>query len=174
MKQPLILVMSVLAFTYVVAAPRDQTTGMAAVDSDSPRISSSPSRRGRSGGPGFEDALVLERDGTGQFNVAAEVNGQETQFLVDTGADMVAITVDEAERLGVDVDPSTFEPITKTASGVGNGAVVTLDRLEFAGSEFREVDAVVIEGLEVNLLGQTVLRQLGQVSLQGDRMVIRR
>jgi aspartyl protease family protein len=174
MKQPLVLVVSVLAFAYVVAAPRDHTSGMAALDGDSPRLDASPSRGRRSGGAGFEDALVLERDGTGQFNVAAEVNGQDTQFLVDTGADMVAITVDEAERLGVDVDPSTFEPITKTASGVGNGAVVTLDRLEFAGSEFRDVEAVVIEGLEVNLLGQTILRQLGQLSLQGDRMVIRR
>jgi hypothetical protein len=31
-----------------------------------------------------------------------------------------------------------------------------------------------MDGLPVNLLGQSVLGQLGQVSLEGDRMVIRR
>jgi predicted aspartyl protease len=34
------------------------------------------------------------------------------------------------------------------------------------------VSAVVIRGLPVNLLGQSVLRRLGSVQLSGDRMVI--
>jgi len=61
----------------------------------------------------------------------------------------------------------------QTASGVGYGAPVTIDSLEVGGQEFRGVPAVVVEGLTVNLLGQSVLRQLGKVELSGDRMVIR-
>ena len=38
--------------------------------------------------------------------------------------------------------------------------------------EVRNVDAVVVEGLPTNLLGQSVLRRLGKVELSGDRMVI--
>ncbi|MCA1661625.1 MAG: TIGR02281 family clan AA aspartic protease [Novosphingobium sp.] len=124
---------------------------------------------------GFDgEAMVLTRGGGGQFHLTAQVDGQDTEFLVDTGADMVALTVEEAERLGFSVDPSQFVPLTRTASGTGYGAVIRLGTLEVAGGEFREVEAMVLDGLPVNLLGQSVLSQLGQVSLEGDRMVIRR
>ena len=123
---------------------------------------------------GFDDAMVLQRDRGGQFHIEAEVDGQTAEFLVDTGADIVALTVDEAERLGYPVDPADFVPLMQTASGTGNGAIVHLDRLEVAGAEFHDIDAVVLDGLPVNLLGQTVLAKLGQVSLEGDRMVIRK
>ena len=36
-----------------------------------------------------------------------------------------------------------------------------------------QVPAVVVRGLGVNLLGQSVLGKLGKVELQGDEMVIR-
>ena len=120
------------------------------------------------------DETVLERDGSGQFHLTAQVDGEDTQFLVDTGADMVALTVEEAERLGFPVDPEGFEPMTQTASGTGYGTVVRLGSIEVAGEEFHDVEAVVLDGLSVNLLGQSVLSRLGQVSLEGDRMVIRR
>lgn len=123
---------------------------------------------------GFDDAMVLQRDRSGQFHIEAQVDGQSAQFLVDTGADIVALTVDEAARLGHPVDPTDFVPMMQTASGTGNGTLVKLDRLEVAGAEFHDIDAVVLDGLSVNLLGQSILAKLGQVSLEGDRMVIRR
>ena len=126
------------------------------------------------GSGGFDDAMVLQRDGSGQFHLSAQVEGQDTDFLVDTGADIVALTVDEAGRLGHPVDPADFVPMMQTASGTGNGTLIHLDRLEVAGAEFHDIDAVVLDGLPVNLLGQSVLAKLGQVSLEGDRMVIRR
>lgn len=118
-------------------------------------------------------ALVLQRDGSGQFHVTATVDGQDTRFLVDTGADIVALSEAEADRLGLMIDPAEFQPMMRTASGLGYGAPVRLASLELAGREFTDVPAVVVQGLEVNLLGQSVLRQLGKVELSGDRMTIR-
>lgn len=118
-------------------------------------------------------ALVLQRDGSGQFHLTAAVDGQDTRFLVDTGADIVALSEAEADRLGLMIDPAEFQPMMRTASGVGYGAPVQLASLELAGREFTDVPAVVVQGLEVNLLGQSVLRQLGKVELSGDRMTIR-
>jgi len=115
---------------------------------------------------------VIKRDGSGQFYIRGDVNGQNTRFLVDTGADMVALSVDEAEQLGIEFDPSTFEAITQTASGPGFGQHVTIERLDLAGQELENVSAVVIDGLEVNLLGQSVLRRLGRIELHGDQLVI--
>lgn len=117
-------------------------------------------------------ALILRRDGSGQFNLIASANGSDVAFLVDTGADMVALTEAEAEKLGLMLNDGDFQPVAQTASGIGYGAAVTLDELVVAGQEFREVDAVVMRGLSTNLLGQSVLRKLGKVELRGDSMVI--
>jgi aspartyl protease family protein len=120
-----------------------------------------------------DGGLAIDRDDSGQFHVVARVDGQEATFLVDTGADVVALTVEEAERLGINVQAGDFEQNMQTASGLGNGARVNIDRLELDGVEFSNVHAVVVEGLQENLLGQSVLRRLGNVQLSGDRMIIR-
>lgn len=119
------------------------------------------------------DALLLQRDGSGQFHLTATVNGNDVKFLVDTGADIVALTEEEAQALGISVSPDQFEPMMQTASGVGYGAPVTLDEIDVAGVTLHNVDAVVVQGLSTNLLGQSVLRELGAVELKGDKMVIR-
>lgn len=118
-------------------------------------------------------ALTLSRDGSGQFTLRAEVNGSEVEFLVDTGADVVALTETEAEALGVLPDESEFQPTMQTASGVGYGAPVMLDEIEIAGQKLHDVEAVVVKDLGTNLLGQSALRRLGSVELKGDKMVIK-
>ncbi|MDE2301725.1 MAG: TIGR02281 family clan AA aspartic protease [Sphingomonadales bacterium] len=115
---------------------------------------------------------VLARDATGHFHVAATVNGGSADFLVDTGADLVALSRDEAQRLGLFVQPEDFHPMLRTASGIAGGARVKIDHLAVAGSELHDVDAVVVDGLAVNLLGQSALRRLGRVEEHGDSMVI--
>ena len=75
--------------------------------------------------------------------------------------------------MGIEVDPAAFEPVARTASGVGHGMRISLDRFEVGGRELTGVDAVVMDGLSVNLLGQSALSQLGSVELRGDTMVIR-
>lgn len=117
------------------------------------------------------DALLLRRDDSGQFHLSASVNGGDVRFLVDTGADIVALTEDTAEELGLTI--GEMQPIMQTASGVGYAAPVTLDEVVVAGVTLTNVDAVVAQGLSTNLLGQSVLGKLGSVSLQGDQMVIR-
>lgn len=122
---------------------------------------------------GTGEDTVIRRDDSGQFYLGAQANGQDTRFLIDTGADFVALSTSEAESLDVEFDQANFQPITKTASGVGMGQQVKIERLNVAGKEFRDVDAIVIEGLETNLLGQSLLQRLGHIELRGDEMVIR-
>ncbi|MDE2596194.1 MAG: TIGR02281 family clan AA aspartic protease [Sphingomonadales bacterium] len=120
----------------------------------------------------YYDAMELRRDASGQFHMSARVNGADTRFLVDTGADVVALTVDTAQELGIAADPADFRPIMRTASGTGNGMPVMLDTIEIGGHELHGVQAVVMEGLGTNLLGQSVLGKLGKVELRGDTMLI--
>jgi aspartyl protease family protein len=118
------------------------------------------------------DETVIERDSSGQFHISADVDGAEVKFLVDTGADVVALTLSDAEIVGLNVDPESFQPIMRTASGTGYGAPVRIERLTIGGRDLDNVDAVVMRDLPVSLLGQSVLGRLGSVSLQGDRLVI--
>jgi aspartyl protease family protein len=118
------------------------------------------------------EAMVLQRDRTGQFHLSARVNGEATQFLVDTGADTVALTTADAERVGIHVDPASFQPILRTASGEGWGTVAQIDRIEIGNAELRNIGAVVVKDLGVSLLGQSALARLGKVELRGDTMVL--
>ncbi|MEP6869530.1 MAG: TIGR02281 family clan AA aspartic protease [Novosphingobium sp.] len=121
-----------------------------------------------------EGRTVIDRDSSGQFRLNARINGHETPFMIDTGADFVALTIGAAQDAGLAVDTAAFQPITRTASGTGNGATYTVENLEVAGQTFHNMEVVVIDGLQTNLLGQPALSKLGRVELQGDRMVIER
>lgn len=117
--------------------------------------------------------MVLKADAAGQFHIESQINGAPVSFLVDTGANMVALTETQAADLGLTVMPEDFQPNMQTASGVGYGAPVHLDRVEIGGFELRDLDAVVVKDLEINLLGQSVLKELGSVEMKGDTMVLR-
>lgn len=140
---------------------------------DAPALPPARPASGPATPPTPEGALVLKRGSSGQFHLAGEVNGQSVRFLVDTGADVVALTEDSADAIGIAPAADAFQPIMQTASGTGYGAPVMLDSVRLGETELRSVEAVVVQGLEVNLLGQNVLRQMGHVTLQRDRMVIR-
>ena len=118
------------------------------------------------------EGLTLDRDKSGQFHVSVSINGSQTRFLVDTGADSVALTVADAQAAGIDVNPNGFQPIIRTASGTGYGTLVNVERLELGPTELRNVGAVVVKDLDVSLLGQSILARLGKLELQGDKMVL--
>ena len=147
--------------TLPTAAPTDRTLVV-----DAKPIEASESSSDGSG-------LILSRDGHGQFHLTAQVNGQDTDFLVDTGADHVVLNLDEARRIGLYIDDNAMQPIMQTASGVGYGQAVTIDRLTVAGHELDHVDAIVAKDVGFNLLGQSALKQLGKVEIDRDHMTIR-
>ncbi len=118
------------------------------------------------------EPIRIDRDSSGQFHLELAVNATPTRFLVDTGADVVALTEGDARRAGIAVDPAAFQPILQTASGQGWGAPIKLERLEIGPTELRDIDAVVVRDLAVSLLGQSVLRRLGRVEMQGDQIVL--
>ena len=135
----------------------------------SPWDKAAPAAPARGGSAETEE---IERDSRGQFHLEVDAGGETVTFLVDTGADLVALTEDDAERLGIRPDPSEYRPMLRTASGTGMGAPVQIARLTIGGRDLDDVDAVVVPELPVSLLGQSALRRLGSVTLRGDRLTI--
>jgi aspartyl protease family protein len=66
-----------------------------------------------------------------------------------------------------------LEPIARTASGIAQGKAVTLPKVSIEGKDVPEVEAMIIEGAEVSLLGQSYLARISGVQMNGDTMVLR-
>lgn len=116
---------------------------------------------------------VIERSERGHFAAVAEVNGMPVRFIVDTGADIVALSEEDALRAHVPFDRARYEVVGRGAAGPVRGARVMIDAIDLDGKRATGVAAVVLEGASMSLLGHSYLRELRSVSIEGDRMVLR-
>lgn len=123
---------------------------------------------------GERKETVLEREANGHFYAHAKVNDAEiVNFMVDTGATVVALTVEDAERLGIPVDPAEFTIVGEGASGYIRGKDVMLKSVDVDGKRVENVRGVVLEGSRLSLLGQAYLSRMGEVEMSGDYMVLK-
>jgi aspartyl protease family protein len=136
-------------------------------------VGSAVTAQGSSPSSGYGQETVLERGMGGHFFTVANINGEPIRFVVDTGATDVALTMDDARRAGIAIDPSKFEVVGTGASGDVRGQVVELNEVDLDGKKASGIHGVVLEGLTVSLLGQNYLRQLDSVSISGDKMTLR-
>ena len=126
---------------------------------------------GQSGWSGGEVALRRQRDGHFYANITVDSN--DMRVLVDTGASIIALTGDDARRLGLDWHSGDVRTIGRGASGDVYGVPVTLDQVSLEGIEARRVQAVIVpEGLDVTLLGQSFLSQIDKVEISGNTMTL--
>jgi aspartyl protease family protein len=116
----------------------------------------------------------VNKSADGHYWAEAAVNGQQVRFLVDTGASAVALTTDDAKRLGFDPAHLTYGYQVTTASGPARAAQIRLTSVSVAGAQVNDVDAFVIEkGLQTSLLGMTYLGRLSQFEATRTAMILR-
>lgn len=118
-------------------------------------------------------ATELPRAADGHFYADTQINGSQVEFLMDTGATMVALTGADARAAGLNWSDADVHQVARGASGPVYGVSVTLDRVALGGHEARDVAAIVVpEGLNVSLLGQSFLSTIHPVRIEHDRMVL--
>ncbi|HEX8401078.1 MAG TPA: TIGR02281 family clan AA aspartic protease [Allosphingosinicella sp.] len=115
----------------------------------------------------------LRRQDNGHFYVDAEVNGRIVRFVVDTGASIVALTEEDARRIGIPFDPAEFQIVGKGASGDVRGASIMLSTVSVEGKKVHDVRGAIIQGGSVSLLGQSYLSALTSVNMSRDTMTLR-
>lgn len=114
---------------------------------------------------------AVPKAGDGHYWAEGEVNGAPVRFLVDTGATAVALTPDDAEKLGFDLAHLRYGYSVMTAAGPARAAAVKLATVSVAGARLDDVDALVIEkGLDASLLGMSYLGRLS--SFQATRQAL--
>ena len=120
-----------------------------------------------------QDAIVLRREPNGHFYADALVNNMTIRFMVDTGATGIALTRDDARRAGLPVSAGMFEVVAEGASGDVKGEWVKLDSVKLGQQEAKQVPAVILDGGQQSLLGQSFLQQFTSVEIKSDRMLLR-
>jgi aspartyl protease family protein len=118
--------------------------------------------------------VTIYRDAKGAYTTVGSINGRTVSFMVDTGATAIAMSSDEARRLGI-VYRLDGDPVgVTTASGTVPGHRVALDRVTVGDITLRNVEALVIPGdlPEQVLLGLTFLNRV-DMRQDGTVMVLR-
>ena len=118
------------------------------------------------------NTLVFQADREGHVVLNAEVNGAPVRVLVDTGATMVVLTMQDAAAAGLDPDSLTFSMPTSTANGFARGARVRLREIRIGQLELDIVPAAVVEHIGISLLGQSFLTRLNGYEMHDGRLTL--
>ena len=121
------------------------------------------------GGP----AQVLKA-ADGHYWADALIDGRAVRVMVDTGASVVALTPDDAARLGLRLKADDFSGTVITASGPARAAPIQLQAVAVAGARVEQVEALVVEhGLPHSLLGMSYLGRLSSFSATPAEITLR-
>jgi aspartyl protease family protein len=123
------------------------------------------------GAGGNGTRIVLPAGSGGHFLADGAINGRAVRFLLDTGATSVALSVADAERIGLDYQGGTPVRIG-TANGVVQGWQVRLEAVRVGDVEVAGVEAIVApQPMPYVLLGNSFI---GRFSMRrdSDQMVL--
>jgi len=121
-----------------------------------------------------EAELIVRRAPDGHFHLDADVNGEPVRFLVDTGASSTVLTLEDAERSGIETETLEFNRPVQTANGVTFYARATLRSLEIGPFRLTGVPVGVMrpEALTISLLGMNTIDRFSGWRVEGERMVL--
>jgi aspartyl protease family protein len=118
--------------------------------------------------------VELHATSNGHFQARVDVNGRSIDVMVDTGASMVALTFEDAEKAGIFLRDIDYTQRVSTANGIARIAPVTLSRVSIGGITVHNVEAAVAEPgkLQISLLGMTFLSRLDRVDMRSGTLLL--
>ena len=137
---------------------------MMAAHSETPAVANSADLR----------SVVISPGRNGHFEVAGSVDGRRMDFMVDTGASVIALTARDAAMLGIHPAENEYVAMVRTANGTVRAAPVMLDMVEIDDIVVRNVAAMVLPdgALSDNLLGLTFLSRLRRFEYSEGKLVL--
>ena len=115
--------------------------------------------------------VVLQRNRDGHYLATGQINGQNVEFLLDTGASDVSVPQPLAMRLGLKRGQAA---IYSTANGNITSYLTRIDSLNLGGIELRDIRASINPSTNADtiLLGMSFLKHL-EFTQRGDTLIIR-
>ena len=126
------------------------------------------------GGGGLNGTrIVLPANSGGHFLTPGSINGRTVNFMVDTGATLVAISAADALRIGLEY--KKLQPVRiNTANGIGQAYRVKLTAVRIGDVEVYDVDGLVSEQpMPYVLLGNSFINRFS-MTRDSDQMVLQK
>jgi aspartyl protease family protein len=123
--------------------------------------------------PGAHEQTIAA-DAGGQYSLDVLVGGQSVHMLVDTGATMVVISADVADRLGLSAQGGKTWRM-HTANGDTLATETVLPSLDLGAIYMTNVPALIAgrNAGDVNLLGASFLKRLASVEQRNGELILR-
>lgn len=118
-------------------------------------------------------AKVVMKMQMGHFFTSGSINGGPVNFMIDTGASMVAISVADARRMGINYLHGT-PGYTMTANGRATTYLMKFDEVKVGDIVLHNVDGAIVDGLgmPMALLGMSFLNRT-DIQRDGNTMSLR-
>ena len=126
-----------------------------------------------------QEEIKMNRGESGLYTIPCEINGLKLRFIFDTGANVVCLSMTEAEFMYKNGYLEDEDILGVTESVIASGEirenyVINLKQVKIGTKIINNVRAVVNKGLSAPLLlGQSVLSQLGEWSFRDGYLVIK-
>jgi aspartyl protease family protein len=119
-------------------------------------------------------SVVITPSSGGHFRVEGRIDGRHLNFMVDTGASVIALTERDAASLGIHPSQRDYSASVKTANGIVRAAPVRLALVEINDLMVHDVAAMVLPdgALSDNLLGLSFLQRLHRFEYSDGRLVL--
>jgi len=120
----------------------------------------------------YSTSVTLEKSSNGFFLADGEINNKSVTFLVDTGANSIAMSVSMAQSLDIDYE-SGRKSLASTANGLVPMYEVNLEKVTVGSIELDNISAAIITdpGPAEVLLGMSFLGKL-DINHSGNTMVL--
>ena len=129
----------------------------------------------RQGMVSADNSINLPRAPDGHFYLTLMVNDVPVDFMVDTGASQMVLTLADAARVGLKAEDLAFTGRAMTANGEVRTAPVRLDTVVLGPIADRNIRAWVNEGeLGQSLLGMSYLQRWSKIEITGQGLLLTR
>jgi aspartyl protease family protein len=124
--------------------------------------------------PSGTRSVVIPPGRNGHFQVEGRIDGRRLNFMVDTGASVIALTERDASSLGIHPSERDFTAAVRTANGVVRAAPIELNMVEIDELTVHNVAAMVLPNgaLSDNLLGLSFLQRLHRFEYADGKLVL--
>ncbi|MDH5797911.1 MAG: TIGR02281 family clan AA aspartic protease [Paracoccaceae bacterium] len=119
--------------------------------------------------------VEVPRSDDGHYYLTVHLNEVPVQFVVDTGATDVVLTLKDAERVGLDPTQLRFTELAMTANGEVRTATARIGSVQIGDIRDNDLRVSVTEGeLDISLLGMSYLQHFEHIEIQRGKLVLTR
>ncbi len=114
----------------------------------------------------------------GVYGIPCTVNGLKLYFIFDTGSSFVSLSLTEALLMHKDGYLTSSDIIGSSYSQLADGNIIknttiSLRELDIGGIKLYNVKAIIVHNPHAPLLlGQSAIKELGKIELNGDELLI--